>query len=111
MAFTAGIVLSVGAVIYRSRARITAESVVFLATLSVLVAPYFLSMMHERYSFPADVIAIVLAFYGRGVAGARTRGFLLQGHRTGAGPTHTNLEETRHEGSTIRRTELVAAHD
>ena len=63
VAFTAGIVLSIAAVIYRSRAAITADTVVFLATFSVLVVPYFLPMMHERYFFPADVIAIVLAFY------------------------------------------------
>lgn len=36
---------------------------VLLAIFSVLIVPFFLPKMHERYFFPADIIAIVFAFY------------------------------------------------
>ena len=41
----------------------TPELIALLATFSVLLMPYVLPKMHERFFFPADVIAIVLAFY------------------------------------------------
>ena len=64
VAFAACVVLLLVAVVfYKSAAQITAELTVFLATYSVLVVPYLLPKMHDRYYFPADVIAIVLAFY------------------------------------------------
>ena len=55
--------LLVAFVIHRSRAKMTAELTVLLAAFSVLLMPYILPKMHQRYFFPADVIAIVLAFY------------------------------------------------
>ena len=61
--FAACVVLLVAVAVYRSAVQITAEMTVFLATYSVLVVPYLLPKMHDRYYFPADVIAIVLAFY------------------------------------------------
>ncbi len=45
------------------RLEMTRETVVFLAVLSLLLTPFFLPKMHDRYFFPADVFAIVLAFY------------------------------------------------
>ena len=63
MAFTAMVALGIAYFVYKSRVKITADRLVFLATFSVLVMPYFLPKMHERYFFPADVIAIILAFY------------------------------------------------
>ena len=63
MVFAACVVLLVAVLIYRSHAPITAELTIFLATYSVIVVPYMLPKMHDRYYFPADVIAIVLAFY------------------------------------------------
>ena len=61
--FAACVVLLVAVAVYRSAVQITAGLTVFLATYSVLVVPYVLPRMHDRYYFPADVIAIVLAFY------------------------------------------------
>ena len=61
--FAVCVVLLVAGAVYRSAAQITAEMTVFLATYSVLVVPFILPKMHDRYYFPADVIAIVLAFY------------------------------------------------
>lgn len=39
------------------------DVLVFLATFSVVLIPYILPRMHERYWFPAEVISIVMAFY------------------------------------------------
>lgn len=58
----AGVLLFVAA-IYKRRAALTAEMLVQLATLSVLMMPYLLPKMHERYFFAADVITIVYGFY------------------------------------------------
>lgn len=49
--------------IYKSRAQLTTATIVELATFSVLIVPYFLPKMHERYFFAADVLSIVFAFY------------------------------------------------
>ena len=62
-ALAAALLAVVAVAVRRSRARITPELTVFLATFSVLLAPYVLPKMHDRYFFPADVFAIVLAFY------------------------------------------------
>ena len=45
------------------RLEMTRETVVLLALFSVLLASFFLPKMLGRYFFPADVFAIVLAFY------------------------------------------------
>ena len=58
-----GVILAIAVFVYRSRATITADRLIFLAFLSVLVMPYLLPKMHDRYFFPADVIAILFAFY------------------------------------------------
>lgn len=50
-------------VVYKSRLRLTDERMIALATLSVLIVPYFLPKMHDRFFFPADVISILFAFY------------------------------------------------
>ena len=45
------------------RFEMTRETVALLALFSALLTPYFLPKMFGRYFFPADVFAIVLAFY------------------------------------------------
>jgi Gpi18-like mannosyltransferase len=42
---------------------LTRENLVRLSMVSVLVLPYFLPRMHERYFFLADLISVVYAFY------------------------------------------------
>jgi len=49
--------------VFKSEASLTSERLVLLAFLSSLIMPFFLPRMHERYFFPADVIAFVFAFY------------------------------------------------
>ena len=41
----------------------SAKLIIELATISVLILPYFLPKMHDRYFFPADVFSIILAFF------------------------------------------------
>jgi len=63
LVFAACVALLVAVVVYKSAAKISAELIVFLAAFSALVTPYTLPKMHDRYFFPAEAIAIVLAFY------------------------------------------------
>jgi Gpi18-like mannosyltransferase len=49
--------------VYRSRAKLTAPLLVELAAISVMLMPFLLPKMHERYFYPADVVTILLAFY------------------------------------------------
>ena len=50
-------------VVWKSAAEMTEELIIRLALLTVLLMPFFMPRMHERYFFPADVLAIVYAFY------------------------------------------------
>ena len=61
--FTIFAVLVVAFFVYKSRVDITPNVLVYLATFSTLIVPFLLPMMHDRYFYPASVIAIVFAFY------------------------------------------------
>ena len=61
--FAVLIVLVIALFVYRSQVNLAREVWVLLAIFSVLIVPFFLPKMHERYFFPADIIAIVFAFY------------------------------------------------
>lgn len=61
--FTAVIGLVFAFLIYRSEAKLTVPLLLKLALVSVLFVPFFLPKMHDRYFYPADVIAIMYAFY------------------------------------------------
>jgi Gpi18-like mannosyltransferase len=50
-------------IIYKSHLKITIPVMIQLALISVLVVPYLLPKMHERYFFAADVISIIFGFY------------------------------------------------
>ena len=60
---TLAVVVAIGALIRRSRAEITNETVVTLAAFSVLLVPFLLPKMHDRYFFPADLFTLALAFW------------------------------------------------
>ena len=63
VALTAALVEGVRRLLAGGRPEMTRETVVFLALFSALLTPFFLPKMMNRYFFPADVFAIVLAFY------------------------------------------------
>jgi Gpi18-like mannosyltransferase len=62
MFFGAGVAIIFIAAIYTSRARLGSSLQIGLAFASVLIMAYVLPGMHDRYFFPADVIAILFAF-------------------------------------------------
>lgn len=49
--------------VYRSRAKLTPSLLIQLALVSVMMLPFFLPKMHERYFYVADVLSIILVFY------------------------------------------------
>ena len=61
--FAVFVVLAVALFVYKSRVDITTNLLVYLATFSTLIVPFFLPKMHDRYFYPASVIAIIFAFY------------------------------------------------
>jgi Gpi18-like mannosyltransferase len=61
--FTAVLGLVFAFMIYRSEAPLTVPLLLKLALVCVLFMPFLLPMMHDRYFYPADVIAILYAFF------------------------------------------------
>ena len=50
-------------VVYKSRTQIAPAITLELALLILLIVPFFLPKMHERYFYPADIISIAFAFF------------------------------------------------
>jgi Gpi18-like mannosyltransferase len=69
LVYPAGMLLALTVILLWLRARknegphITQDMIVTCAATSVLLVPFLLPKMHDRYFYPADVFAIVLAFY------------------------------------------------
>ena len=61
--FTGTLSFFFAAVVYKSRAKLTADLMIKLGLVSVLFVPFFLPKMHDRYFYPADVLSIVFAFF------------------------------------------------
>ncbi|GID95407.1 glycosyltransferase 87 family protein [Amorphoplanes digitatis] len=61
--FAAVLVVGVIYTLVAARARMDAERIVTAATFFVILVPFLLPGMHERYFFLADVMTVVLAFY------------------------------------------------
>jgi len=57
------IVMAMCAVICTHKDRITTDGVLLTCLLMLAGIPYFLPKMHERYTFGADVLSLVLAVY------------------------------------------------
>ena len=49
--------------VWKSRAAMSREIILQLCLLSLLMTPFFLPKMHERFFYPADVLAIAYGFY------------------------------------------------
>jgi Gpi18-like mannosyltransferase len=50
-------------VVYKAPATVRGTLLLETALLCMLIVPFFLPKMHERYFFPADVLSIAFAFY------------------------------------------------
>jgi len=59
------IVLSISIWIGISKSKLTKEIIIEAAMLILIVIPFFLPQMHERYYFPAELLAIVYAFFNK----------------------------------------------
>lgn len=60
---TGFLVLALVVAVWWRGVQLTATRIVLAATVSVLLVPYFLPAMHERYFFLADALTVVAAFY------------------------------------------------
>ncbi len=49
--------------VWKSRAKMDPEMILQICLLSLIMTPFFLPKMHERFFYPADVLAIAYAFY------------------------------------------------
>jgi Gpi18-like mannosyltransferase len=49
--------------VWKSRVKLDSALILELCTLSLLMSPFFLPKMHQRFFYPADVLAIAYAFY------------------------------------------------
>ncbi|MGE5074154.1 MAG: hypothetical protein ACM3MF_12055 [Anaerolineae bacterium] len=61
--FTATLGFLFALLIYKSQAPLSVPLLLKLALVCVLFMPFFLPKMHDRYFYPADVIAILYAFF------------------------------------------------
>lgn len=63
LGFTAIIVLLLTWKLYTTKFTVTPDIIIQLAMICVVMMPFILPKMHERYFFPADIISIIFAFY------------------------------------------------
>jgi Gpi18-like mannosyltransferase len=50
-------------IVYKLRTQLTTDLLVYLSAASLLLIPYLLPKMHERYFYPAEVFFLLVAFY------------------------------------------------
>ena len=60
---TVAIVLALIAVVVVRRAQLTPTRILLAGTVSVILVPYLLPAMHERYFYLADALTVISAFY------------------------------------------------
>jgi Gpi18-like mannosyltransferase len=60
---TGFLVLALIVAVWWRRVEMSSTRIILAATVSVLLVPYFLPAMHERYFFLADALTVVAAFY------------------------------------------------
>lgn len=61
--FTAALGFALAMLVLKTRAKITPALLLRLTLLCFVLVPFFLPKMHDRYYYPADVLAIIFAFY------------------------------------------------
>ncbi len=63
IALTLAIVLALIAIVVLRRVQLTPTRILLAGTVSVLLVPYLLPAMHERYFYLADALTVISAFY------------------------------------------------
>ena len=63
IALTLAIVLALIAIVVVRRTPLTPTRILLAGTVSVLLVPYLLPAMHERYFYLADALTVISAFY------------------------------------------------
>jgi len=63
MILAAAMAIAFSWAIYRSTVKLSPNLLIELALVSVVLVPFFLPKMHERYFYLADILSIVFAFY------------------------------------------------
>ena len=67
--YTLGLIFAVVAVglfifwVYKSKQDLDDSLILQLATFTMLLVPFVLPRMHERYYYPADILSVIYAFY------------------------------------------------
>jgi Gpi18-like mannosyltransferase len=61
--FTAALGFALSILVYKTKAPVADDLLLRLSMLCFLLVPFFLPKMHDRYFYPADVLAIIFAFY------------------------------------------------
>jgi Gpi18-like mannosyltransferase len=67
--YTVGLIFAVVAVglfifwVYKSKRDLDDSLILQLATFTMLLVPFVLPRMHERYYYPADILSVIYAFY------------------------------------------------
>ena len=54
-------------VVYKGHQKMTIPLIIEVSLLAMILVPFFLPKMHERYFYAADVLSIVLAFFSPGL--------------------------------------------
>lgn len=58
------VVIIIALFVSKTRPEMAREDfIIHLTALSVIIVPFFLPRMHDRYLFPADIMTIILVFY------------------------------------------------
>ena len=58
------VVIIIALFVSKTRLEMAREDfIIHLTALSVIIVPFFLPRMHDRYLFPADIMTIILVFY------------------------------------------------
>jgi Gpi18-like mannosyltransferase len=63
LATTAVITMSWIYTTWQAKVKMNEKYIILIAFISVALIPFLLPKMHDRYFYPADVFAIILAFY------------------------------------------------